>query len=77
MLHILTKFYDDDLIQTKIMAISSTGTSGVFSVSLLARVHNSFDTNDKNSKFFYSFYYFLLFVFCSNFDALSDVQEVH
>ena len=29
-LHILTKFHDDDVIQTKIMAILSTGTSRRF-----------------------------------------------
>ena len=28
-LHILTKFHDDDVIHTKIMAILSTGTSGI------------------------------------------------
>ena len=33
-LHILTKFYDDDVIhkKTKTMAISSTSTSGIFTV---------------------------------------------
>ena len=54
MLHILTKFYDDDVIQTNIMAILSTGTSRIFGVSCrnlwkkctdqlpqnLAQVHN-------------------------------------
>ena len=29
----LTKFHDDDVMQTKIMAILSTGFSGIFSVS--------------------------------------------
>ena len=32
-LHILTKFHDDDVIHTKIMAILSTGTSGISNVS--------------------------------------------
>ena len=29
-LHVLTKFHDDEVIHTKIMAISSTSTSGIF-----------------------------------------------
>ena len=33
MLHILIKFHDDDVIHTKIMAILSTGTSGISNVS--------------------------------------------
>ena len=32
-LHILTRFHDDDVIQTKSMAILSTGISGTPSVS--------------------------------------------
>ena len=52
----------------------------------LAKVHNlvpSFDINHKNFKFFYSSYCLhciLLFAFVRllfNFDALSEVQEVH
>ena len=33
MLHILTKFHDDDIVQPKFMAILSTGASGILSVS--------------------------------------------
>ena len=32
-LHILTVFHDDDFIETKIMDILSTNTSGIFNVS--------------------------------------------
>ena len=32
-LHTLTMFHDDDVIETKIMAILSTGTCRIFSVS--------------------------------------------
>ena len=32
MLHILSKFQDDDVIHTKLMAILSTGTSGISNV---------------------------------------------
>ena len=32
-LHIVTKFHDDDVIHTKIMVILSTGTSGISNVS--------------------------------------------
>ena len=31
-LHILTKFHDDDVIHTKIMAILSTSTLGIFNI---------------------------------------------
>ena len=50
----------------------------------LAKVHNlvpSFDVNHKNFQFFYSYNCFriairiLLFVFCSNFDALSGYKK--
>ena len=51
-----------------------------------ARVDNfehSFDINHKNFKFIYSSYcfhciiLFVFFVFCPNFDTLSEVQQVH
>ena len=32
-LHISTKFHDDDVIHTKIMAIFSTSTCGIFNIS--------------------------------------------
>ena len=31
-MHILTKFHDDDVIHTKIMAILRTSTSGIFNI---------------------------------------------
>ena len=48
----------------------------------LTRVHNlvhSFDTDYKNFNFFYSsycFYYFLLFVFCSNFNSFKGISLI-
>ena len=80
-LHILTKFHDDDVIHTKIMAILSTSTSGIsiFSVSDLniwpeyLIWHGLLTEVIKISNFsilpipLFSFVC-LLFAFCSNFD---------
>ena len=107
-LHILTKFHDDDVIHTKIMDILSTSTSEIFNVFYrnlqkketavilkrtdqfpqnLARVHNLVESFPQKSLKFQIFLFFLLFpffsivcllsAFCSKFDTLVEVQNVH